>query len=133
MGFLFGLVMLVGQHAGFLAAGAAAFLAADAFRFLLPGQDNASNLRLHPVAKFPAGEVAIQRLQALALAFDLNARGLVEDVDARRGFVDLLPARAGAPDESFNEIALADAEFSHPPLQLGFLVRFDSELEHLET
>ena len=62
MGFLFGLVMLVGQHAGFLAAGSAAFLAADGLlllqqpHLLFPAQEEDIVLVLRSPGGFLAGE-----------------------------------------------------------------------------
>lgn len=109
-----GQLAFVGDHALFLLAGFLALLAADFFDLLLAFGENAVFDFVDPIAEFFAGEVAIELTGALALAFDLDARGLVFQVNARRRFVDLLPARTGTGDEFFHKIILADVQHGHP-------------------
>ncbi len=60
------------------------------------------------------GEKAIQGLGALLPAFNLDAGREVFQVDTCRNLVDVLPAMTSGPDESFNDVALFDAQ----PLKL---------------
>ena len=105
-----------------LAAGTAAFLAADFLAGLLAGRLLAALNFLEGVAEFLAGEMAVHDARAVELAFDLlTAREMLE-VDARRGLVDFLAAMARAPDEFLKEIRLMDSELFHAPLEGGFLL-----------
>jgi len=64
----------------------------------------------------PAGFMAIEPLGTLLLALDLDAGRYMAQDNARRCFVDVLPAGSGGPHEHFPEILLKNAQSMHPAL-----------------
>jgi len=116
-GFLESVAAFEFDFAAALAAGSAAFLAADFFEALLAGGFFAEGDFFELVAEFAAGEEAVEGAGAFGVAFDFEAGGEVLEIDAGAGLVDLLSSVSGAADEFFGEVFLADAEFLHAFLQ----------------
>ena len=81
--FLFGMMVLVLQHARFLAAGTTAFLAADFRDFLPVDALHALPAGFQPVAQFAPRQVAIELAGAGASAFDIDPRRRMAQVHAR--------------------------------------------------
>lgn len=101
------LVALVFKHPDFLAVGAFSLPPPDFLDglLLLAGPELAGLFDLF--AEFAAGEVAVHALRAFSRAFDLCAGWFVQQVDARGGLVELLPAPPTAPDELFLDVGFA--------------------------
>lgn len=77
-----------------------------------------------------AGIVAVEELGASLLHFNFEAGGSVFELDAGRGLIDALAARAGAAHKVFVEILFGKPTGRHPSAQgLGF--RFaNAKVEH---
>ena len=103
-----------------LAAGLAAFLAANFLAGLLLGGFFPEGNRLELFTKRYPSVVAVHGLGAVLLAFDFDAGGFVLQVDAGGGFVDLLTAVSGATDEFFDEVVVEDAELFHADTEFSF-------------
>src|SRR3989339_2059202 len=102
--------MLRLQHFLLRPAGSAPFLAPDLLApHPLRGDDTGPD-PFDPVEEQPAGEKPVQRLGAFPLAFNGQAGGQMDEMDAGRGLVDLLAAGARGADKGFAEFFLPDAE-----------------------
>ena len=115
-GFFCGVFGFVVEHPGFLAAGAAAFLSADLFAFLLAGGAFAVAEFEEAFSEGAAGEPAVVFAGAGGLEFDPVAGGEVGEADGGGGFVDFLPAGAGAEDELFAEVVFVNPRAGHEGL-----------------
>ena len=62
------------------------------------------------LAELAPGDVAIEFAGALLLAFHLDARGEVLEVNTRSGFVDFLATTAAALDEFFKQGVIGNTE-----------------------
>jgi len=62
------------------------------------------NPGLKPVHENAAGEISIDRLRAVFLAFYENAGGSMQQLDAGGGLVDMLAAGPARSDETFFNI-----------------------------
>jgi len=92
------------------------FLFSDAFPFsVFISRESAHFLDLFD--ELTAGKEAVDRLAPVLHAFYFRAGRRVPEVDAGRGFVDLLPALAGGAHEFFLDILFADIECLHLLLQ----------------
>lgn len=111
--------MFVVEHFLFLAAGAAAFLAAFLFAFLLGGGFDAVFGFEDAFGEGAAGEPAVDFAGAVFAAFDLGAGGAVEKADDGGSLVGFLSARAAAEDERFLEVGLEDVGGSHEGFDAG--------------
>ena len=132
-GFFPGVMRLVGEHPLFGAAGALAFLAADAFHIrALRGDDPLLPL-LNLVEQEPPGEKAVQSLLAGFLAFHLQAGRAMEQHHAGGGLVDILSAVPAGADKTFFNLRLAHAQRGHALRQLAFLFSTDRKRAHHRT
>jgi hypothetical protein len=113
-GFLFGLEMLRIEDFLLGLSGPASFLTADLFDPHLLRADQSRLESFDPVEDQPSGKKPIESLGAFLLAFYVKAGRQVDEIDAGRGFVDLLTAGAGGTDERFPEFLFPDAEALHP-------------------
>jgi len=91
-----------------LAAGTAAFLAANLLLELLAFGFDPLGLLLELFTKRLAGDVAIHDPGAVLLALDLESGGLVLEVNTGSRLVDLLPPTTRAADEFFHEVLIED-------------------------
>ncbi len=124
---------LVVQHFGFGSFAAFAFLAAEFFYALLFTALGAELYGLYFVREQSTGQVAVDGLLSLALAFYLYAGREVFQVDAGRGFVDVLSAFTAGAYELFFNVGLADAEFEHALFKFFLLGWIDTKKIHLVT
>lgn len=112
------LVFFVFKYLFFRAAGALAFLTADFFDPHPLGRF----FPLDPPGNFvnqePPRQKAVQRLGTGLLASDFNPCGGMDQLYARRGFVDLLAPGAGTTDEIFHQILFPNVVFLHPGGQI---------------
>jgi hypothetical protein len=108
------LEVLYSQHLFLGSSRTASLLASDLlFPHLFRTED--SHLKpFDPVKKQASRQEAVQRLRALALALDGEARRQVDQVYAGGGLVYLLTAGTGRADKRFAEIALSNAKLFHP-------------------
>jgi hypothetical protein len=113
-GFLFGLEMLCFEDFLLGLSGPASFLTFDLLDPHLLRANQSCPESFDPVEDQPSGEKPIESLGAFLLAFYVKAGRHVDEIDAGRGFVDLLTAGAGGADERFPEFLFPDAEVLHP-------------------
>ena len=130
IGFFRPVFFLVVDHDGFLAAGTAAFLAADFFLFLLARGLDALDAFFDFVAQLAPGEKAVHGLGPFALTLHLDAGRFVQNLDARTGLVHLLPAAAGTANKVLDQVILPDAEALHAHGQRIALVLTDGKCGH---
>ena len=126
---LLGVVGFVGEHPGFRAAGAFAFLAANLYNLGASRCDKAVLERLDLVEQQSAGDEAVEALLPRGLTFHLHAGWPVQQHHAGGGLVDVLPAMATGADERLFNVGFAHAQRGHAPGKLGFLFETDRENE----
>lgn len=116
---------LLFEHLFLRSSRASSLLPSDLLLLLLLLGENAGSSLFDLFAELASGKEAVQFARALALAFDLDGRGQVFQVDAGGGFVDLLAPFTGAEDEFFDEIFFSDSKGSHPCCELFFFIWMD--------
>ena len=99
-------------------AGAAPLLPADFFLFLPFPAFYTQNFFFKFIAQVAAGKKAVRSLQAGCLAFDFDSGRRMAQLYAGGGFIDLLATGAGAADEVFRQLLLANAQRGHPFVEL---------------
>jgi hypothetical protein len=102
-----------------LAPVTAALFLAGAFA----GESSLGLFFFEPLAEFLAGEEAIHLAGALALDLEFDPGGRVLKKDAGGGFINLLPAAAGAADEFFDEVFFENPQGGHAPFEGFFFIR----------
>src|SRR5581483_800861 len=130
-GFFLPLPALRFEHLFFRAARAPAFLPPDARDLLLGRRRGSFDARLDLVQQEPAREKAVERLRALLLAFDPNARRPVMEDDARRSLINFLATGARGAYELLLDVLLADAERLHALNQRFFFAGRDDIEGHV--
>ncbi len=120
----------IGEHSGFGAAAAAAFLASDFLGLGALGGDEAPLLHFNFIEQQSAGQEAVETLLAGGLAFDLQAGRAMEQHDAGGGLVNVLAAVSARADKGFFDVGIADAQCGHALGELGLFVGADGERVH---
>jgi len=120
----------IGEHAGLRAAGALAFLTADALNLIALRGHVAFLFFLDLIEQQAAGDEAVESLLARLLAFHLQARGPMHQHHARGSLVDVLPAMAAGTDEGFVDVGLAHAQRGHALGELGLFFQADGKGAH---
>lgn len=94
-------------------SGSLAFLSPEFLDALLLLALPPQHLLFHLPDQPHSRHVAVERLRARGLAFDLQARRHMLEVDAGAGLVGMLPAGAAGPDKSLDQILFGNAEPAH--------------------
>ncbi len=115
-----GAVPLSGHRNRLLARAAFAIGSADLGRRLLTRQLRRAQAALKFRAQLSPRSLAIRSLRTLALAPHLDSRWPVFHAHRAAGFVDLLPAGAGAAHKSLLHVGRQDAEGIEPLLNLSW-------------
>lgn len=123
--FFFGLPVFIFQHFFFSPARTPAFLPPDFFALLLFRTFDPGHFFFEFITQFTAREKSVRRLQARLLTFYFNAGRRVPELHARRGFINFLPAFAGAANKLLAQILCADSERRHPRTQFFPFFRRD--------
>ena len=109
----------VGEHPGFGAARALAFLAPDFFNLVALRGDKAVFLFLNLVEQQAACNETIHSLLAGFLTFHRHASRTVEQHDAGGNFVHVLSAMPAGADKGFLDVRLAHTERGHALRRAG--------------
>jgi hypothetical protein len=123
-------VRFIREHFVFGAAGAFAFLAADALDLVAFGGDKAALPFLDFIEQQTPGNVTVQPLLAGFLAFDLQTGRPMHEHDAGRGLIDVLAAVAAGAHEAFLDVRFIHTQFGHAPCECCFFFQADRECAH---
>lgn len=85
---------------------------------------------LEPLAQPPAGVKTVQGLGPGLLHLHVDPRRPVQEMDARRGVVDVPAAGTSRADETFFEVRLPQPARLHPGAQFRLFLRCDAETGH---
>ena len=103
----------VGQHAQFRLPAAATFLAALLFKFVTCGIGPGFRAGFEFIEQPFSSQQTVLTLVAGGLRSDLDARGQMNQHDASRGLVYILPAVSRRTDKRLAQVGFPDAEPGH--------------------
>ncbi len=127
------MMCLACQHAFFGSLAPAEFLAANLLDSGAFCCDAASPHRLDLIQQKPPSQKSVEPLLPCLLALDLQSRGTMQQHDASRCLIDVLPAVTSRADEYLFDIRFAHAQRSHALGKLRLFIRCHLERAHAQA